>query len=391
MAHISEECVLETSTTTGTGAFTVAGALTGFRTFGSVMTAPSDTCWYAIRGVDSSGNFTAEWELGVGTYSASNTLTRTTVRRSSNANAAVNFSAGDKWVMISPRMIDTNLILPDNSVSFPVIASEPANPSSGSILLYGKTIAGQGKFRTRNAQGLDFTVQNALAYNKLEACFGGAATPTSFGGFTVTSAGGAASAAMSSTNFVTSALHTIYATTATAGTLGTLVCSPLRFWRGNSSGLGGYNWVTRISLLALQAGMRVFAGLCDSVTPLTNTTLLNTNTTPGRIGLSINASTGNWDLIHNVTASAPTIIGLGASFPVDTTSLMELELFCAPNDTAIGYRVRNLSTGAEASGTLSTNIPAATTFMCPSYGICNNATAAIASMRFYQWIKESDN
>ena len=101
MALIVEDRVLETTTTTGTGALTLAGAITGFKAFSSVMTSPSDTCYYMIEGVDGNGALTAEWETGLGTYSASNTLTRTTVSRSSNANAAVNFAAGTKRVSMS--------------------------------------------------------------------------------------------------------------------------------------------------------------------------------------------------------------------------------------------------------------------------------------------------
>ena len=36
MAHVAEVRVLETTTTTGTGALTLDGALTGFRAFASV-------------------------------------------------------------------------------------------------------------------------------------------------------------------------------------------------------------------------------------------------------------------------------------------------------------------------------------------------------------------
>ena len=77
MAHITEDRVAESTTTTGTGALTLAGALTGFRTFSSVMTSPSDTCWYALWAVDASGNTTGDFECGLGTYSAANTLTST--------------------------------------------------------------------------------------------------------------------------------------------------------------------------------------------------------------------------------------------------------------------------------------------------------------------------
>lgn len=94
MAHLLASRVAEGSSTTGTGTFTLDGALTGHRTFGSVLAA-SDTTEYAIVADDGA------WEVGIGTYSA-NTLTRTTVSASSNAGAAVNFAAGSKSVFITP-------------------------------------------------------------------------------------------------------------------------------------------------------------------------------------------------------------------------------------------------------------------------------------------------
>jgi hypothetical protein len=100
MAHISEPRVAETTTTTGTGNITLAGAVVGFRTFASVA-ATNDTALYYIEAVDSGGIPTGDWEFGLGTYSGVNTLTRTTVIRSSNAGAAVSFSAGTKRVVIA--------------------------------------------------------------------------------------------------------------------------------------------------------------------------------------------------------------------------------------------------------------------------------------------------
>lgn len=101
MAVVLDDCVVETTTTTGTGDITLAGAVVGFKTFASVMTSPNDVTFYLIEAIDGSGNRTGEWETGLGTYSAANTLTRTTVHKSSNANAAVNFAAGTKRVIMS--------------------------------------------------------------------------------------------------------------------------------------------------------------------------------------------------------------------------------------------------------------------------------------------------
>lgn len=101
MTFILADRVVESSATTGSGAFTLAGAYTGYRAFSAVC-ATSDTVPYMIVAVDSNGNPSGDWEVGVGTYSGANTLTRTTVQASSNANAAVNFAAGAKRVILGP-------------------------------------------------------------------------------------------------------------------------------------------------------------------------------------------------------------------------------------------------------------------------------------------------
>ena len=96
MAHILKALVGETTTTTGTGALTLAAALTDHRRFSAVC-ATSDTVEYMIRHATD-----GTWEAGIGTYSAANTLTRTSVSESSNANAAVSFAAGTKNVVLTP-------------------------------------------------------------------------------------------------------------------------------------------------------------------------------------------------------------------------------------------------------------------------------------------------
>lgn len=85
--------VKDTSTTTGTGDFTLAGsAPTGYQTFSAAF-AVNDLVVYCIQLQSGS-----EWEVGKGTLTGATTLARTTVLASSNAGAAVNFSAGTKDV-----------------------------------------------------------------------------------------------------------------------------------------------------------------------------------------------------------------------------------------------------------------------------------------------------
>ena len=87
--------VKETTTTTGTGTVTLAGAVSGFQSFAAVGNANS--CYYCI-----SHQTLDEWEVGIGTYTAVGTsLSRTTVLSSSNSNTAVTFSAGNKDAFVT--------------------------------------------------------------------------------------------------------------------------------------------------------------------------------------------------------------------------------------------------------------------------------------------------
>jgi hypothetical protein len=92
--------VKETATTTGTGDFTLDGAVTGYRTFNA---AQGTNVWfdYCIEAVDGSGVPSGDWEVGQGYLSASTTMVRNRVWASSNAGALVNFSAGTKNVFIT--------------------------------------------------------------------------------------------------------------------------------------------------------------------------------------------------------------------------------------------------------------------------------------------------
>ena len=93
MALVLNDRVRETTTTTGTGAVALGGAVSGFETFAAGI-GNSNTVYYAIV-----HRTAAEFEVGLGTLDGdSSDLTRTTVISSSNSDSAVDFASGTKDV-----------------------------------------------------------------------------------------------------------------------------------------------------------------------------------------------------------------------------------------------------------------------------------------------------
>ena len=142
MAFVTADRVKDTSTTTGTGNFTVSGTSpTGYRTFSAVLSA-ADTFYYCIQ-----GQTTAEWEVGLGTYSSANVFARTTILSSSNSNLVVSFQAGVKNVFITLAADKTLQIGPSST---PVAGSVPYG--TGATLAY--TAAGTaGQLLTSGGAG----------------------------------------------------------------------------------------------------------------------------------------------------------------------------------------------------------------------------------------------
>lgn len=104
--------VKESSASTGTGDFALGGAETGgFRAFSEVFSV-GDQTYYTI--VADSG----EYEVGIGDYSAADTLSRTTVLSSSNSNNLVDFLAGDKTVFVT--MPAAKSVTIDQSIAFAI-------------------------------------------------------------------------------------------------------------------------------------------------------------------------------------------------------------------------------------------------------------------------------
>jgi hypothetical protein len=95
MALVLKDRVKETTIVTGTGTATLLGATLGYQSFNTAIPTGSNV-YYCIA-----GQGTNEWEVGVGTFTAPDQLSRDTVYESSAAGALVTFSLGTKDVFVT--------------------------------------------------------------------------------------------------------------------------------------------------------------------------------------------------------------------------------------------------------------------------------------------------
>ena len=112
MAFKCNDRVKETTTTTGTGTVTLAGAVHDFESFEAGI-GDGNVTYYCIFHESDSYD---EWEVGVGTYTSSGTTLSRTAITSSNSDSLVSFTAGTKSVFVT--MPASKGVLKDNSGAF---------------------------------------------------------------------------------------------------------------------------------------------------------------------------------------------------------------------------------------------------------------------------------
>ena len=95
MALVLKDRIKSVTSTAGTGTVTVGSAAPGFQAFSVV--GDGNQTYYTITDAT-----TGDWEVGVGTYTASGTtLSRDTVLDSSNSGSLVDFQAGSKDIFVT--------------------------------------------------------------------------------------------------------------------------------------------------------------------------------------------------------------------------------------------------------------------------------------------------
>jgi hypothetical protein len=255
-------------------------------------------------------------------------------------------------------------------LDFPAVAL-PAAPPAGQARRFAKNFAAEAWPAFRVSGGQEGHMLQPMLQNGNYKLFipGGGTTVTSLG--VVSSGTGTATAANVTSGTRRQRMKRIeYRVSAAAATA-------VSGWFDNSLQLtvgGGLAWEggfwgvlnggpgTGVAV----ATRRFFMGLRDNGPPA--------DTDPGTflrcVGIAYQRGVdANLQFIHNDGAGLATKIDLGASFPVPTTDqsvIWRLVLYSPPGPTQrVTYEVTNIDTGAQATGTVTTNLPGVADFITP--------------------------
>ncbi|CAB4165317.1 hypothetical protein UFOVP821_38 [uncultured Caudovirales phage] len=273
-------------------------------------------------------------------------------------------------------------------VDIPVPTSTPAAPSTGSRV-YTSSHAGKAFLTWKGPADVETMVQPhigemAAIYRVITGTAAAAGTVMTGIGMGFTSTASTYAFSTPTTGSVLGSLRR-YVLTSTA-TAGNQISN-----RGNvlmASSVTGYMFMTTAHLNALGTANLGFFGLMDTTSAISTAVNYTTTTVQNKIGIGFALNTGNWKLIYGPAGSAPTSTDLGASFPINTTDLLRLSLFCERDTTTVFYLVENLTSGATASGSITTGLPAAATLLGPYQYMSNNAANTAVGFSSVGWSLE---
>ena len=147
MALVISDRIKETTTTTGTGTYTLSGAVTGFETFTANL-SNSDTTYYCCTD-------NTDFEVGLGTFTSSGTtLARTTILSSSNSNNAVNWTSGTRTVFCTLPAAKT------------VFLDASGNTSVSGSVTAGSFVIGSADINENDLESIDGITAGTISASK---------------------------------------------------------------------------------------------------------------------------------------------------------------------------------------------------------------------------------
>lgn len=282
----------------------------------------------------------------------------------------------------------------DGQLRLPAIAV-PAAPASGGLKAFGLAVSGRVMTAILNILGVAKPLQSFMGRCAVAAWgpAGNSTTITATGGAALTATGTATAANVATTNRHTlmrrlEYLVTVASTTAVAG----FRVAAAMWSRGSGADNGGFHMVCRWGP-ATGVATSTNRGFCG----MANSTAAPTDVEPSSIlniiGMGWDAADTNIQIMHNDGTGTATKVDLGSNFPVpssDRAKVFEISLYCAPNDSKVEYEVTDLGTGSVATGSITTDLPSATTFLGPRGWMSVGGTSSVIGVALMGLYVESD-
>lgn len=397
MARAFGNLIAETIAAPGLAAFGLGTAAPGCRLVATATVADGtaiangDVVEYLALAVDGNGNPNGAWEIGEGTFTTGspNTLARTTIIESSNANAAVNF-AGSIWLEVVTSTTARDVAA--TALAAFSGAAVPATPAEGQRL-FSRRRAGRDILTTIAASGQVREIGPQIGPRSIRFA---TPLPNNNGittvGLSMNAIGTNTARGQAASPLFQSGIRLGNVSAASAGAAGgwRTTGAVVNMLRGGAAGIGGFYIVCRFGVSAFTSDGRLFVGLLASTAVIGN---VDPSTLASLFGIGCDSADSNLQLITNDASGLAAKTDLGGNFPAKTanTDLYELRLSALPNGSSIEWSVERLNTGDLAGGsvTASGDLPAATAFMQVHLWINNGATASAVGIDVFSLYQES--
>lgn len=369
--------------TTGTGTMTLGSAVTGFLTMAQAGAVDGATYSYGIS--DGSAS-----EVGYGVYTASGTTLTRNVINSTNSNALITLSGTAKVYITALTNSFDPFPLGDSTATL-YSTTSPTTPTEG-VVVYCAERANRRMIGWKTPTGRTERVGPWLGSN-FRAEWAPSTVTTAVAVASMTQYGIAMQAlvgtptvgTIATTNYMTMQRRTVMtgSATTTAGVLelksSTSMCSR------NTTG-GGFHACFRFGLVTYYSDCRIFVGFTSATSAMAAgtdpTALLNI------IGIGKNGADSALTIMSNDGSGAATKTTLtNTGGTLANNNCYQVEFFCKPGDTSIGYRVERMDTGAVDEGQISSDLPAEATLFVPHMWMANNTAhnpaVGMAIMSFF--------
>lgn len=275
----------------------------------------------------------------------------------------------------------------DTGVEIAGITAEPAAPAAGKLRIYSKNIAGRMMLKVKGPSGLDYSLQAAIWSNPSYIW-----TPTTAtaGLWTNTAGAGAGTyttALPTVTSIYTSIKRARWANIVTTlnQVLGQRNTEAV-FFRGSAANQGGFFFHARCGFDVWTNGGRFFAGMHTATTVVSADPSALNNT----VGFCVDAAdNGAISFLTRGTAATKAATGM----TITSGKGYDCTIFCAANSSQYTWRIVDLNTGAEASGTATATLPTNTTMQTAGVLASNAALTTVTAVQVgcSKIVVETDN